>query len=95
MAALEPVIDAASRRIERAGVAGRTLTLKVKFADFSVVTRARTSGMSIASRSDIEEGGRETLRLLLPVPIGVRLLGLTLSGFDAPSAVADQLGLLV
>ena len=94
--ALDPVIDAASRRIERAGVAGRTLTLKVKFADFSVVTRARTSGMSIASRSDIEEGGRETLRLLLPVPIGVRLLGLTLSGFDAPSAaVADQLGLLV
>ena len=35
LAALEPVIDAAWRRIERAGAAGRTLTLKVKFADFT------------------------------------------------------------
>ena len=96
LAALDPVIDAAWRRIERAGVAGRTLTLKVKFADFSVVTRARTGRISIASRSEVEEGGRESLHRILPVAVGIRLLGLTLSGFDAPSApAADQPALLV
>ena len=40
LAALEPVLDAAWRRIERAGAAGRTVTLKVKFADFRIVSRA-------------------------------------------------------
>lgn len=37
--ALEPVIDAAWTRISRAGAAGRTLTLKAKFADFKLVAR--------------------------------------------------------
>ncbi len=82
MAALEPVIDATWRRIERAGVAGRTLTLKVKFADFSIISRAQTRAVPLTSIGDVAETGRAILLRLLPVAIGVRLLGLTLSGFN-------------
>ena len=81
LAALEPVSDAAWRRIERAGVAGRTLTLKVKFADFSLVSRATTRRLPIAARDDVTEVGTALLRGMLPVDQGIRLLGLTLSGF--------------
>jgi DNA polymerase-4 len=85
-AALGPVVDAAWRRIERAGVSGRTLTLKVKFADFRIISRAQTRTSRLAGRGDVAEAGASLLAALLPVETGIRLLGLTLSGLDA---VAD------
>ncbi len=90
MAALEPVVEAAWRRIERAGVAGRTLTLKVKFADFSIMSRAQTCAVPIAGRDIVAKVGRSILLRVLPVSIGVRLLGLTLSGFDLKPAAQTQ-----
>ena len=88
--ALDPVIDAAWRRIERAGAVGRTLTLKVKFADFSMITRAQSLTVPIASRAMVAEVGRAILLRVLPVPTGVRLLGLTLSGLDLNPVAATQ-----
>ena len=79
VAALQPVIDAAWARIARAGVTGCTLTLKVKFDDFSVATRAASRARPIATRDEIAEAGTALLRGLLPVDRGIRLLGLTLS----------------
>ena len=80
--ALEPVIDAAWTRISRAGAAGRTLTLKAKFADFRLVARSRTLPVPITSRLLLSETGRALLKSLLPVSQGVRLLGLTLSNLE-------------
>jgi len=88
--ALDPVIDAAWRRIERAGAVGRTITLKVKFADFTMITRAQSLTGSIGSRAMVAEMGRSILLRLLPVPIGVRLLGLTLSGLDLKPVAQTQ-----
>ena len=91
LAALEPVIDAAWRRIERAGVAGRTVTLKVKFADFRIVSRSQTGGGIVATRAAVAVVGRALLEALLPVDQGIRLLGLTLSGFaSAPDDPPDD-----
>ena len=78
--AMEPVIDAAWTRISRAGAAGRTLTLKVKFADFKLVARSRTLSVAMTDRSLIAETGRALLLSLLPAEQGIRLLSLTLSG---------------
>ena len=78
--ALERVVDAAWERIERSAVLGRTVTLKVKFADFRQITRARTLTMPIADRADFSGAGKSLLQALLPMEFGVRLLGLTLSG---------------
>lgn len=83
VAALGPVVDAAWLRIERSGDVGRTLTLKVKFADFRIITRSTTRAAPIATRDEVAAAGEALLRALLPVPTGVRLLGLTLSGLGA------------
>ncbi len=40
--ALEPIIAKVSQRYQATGILGRTLTLKVKFADFQQITRSRT-----------------------------------------------------
>ena len=82
LAALDPVIDAAWRRIERAGAAGRTVTLKVKFADFRIITRAQTHLAPVGEREAIAGAAVALLRSVMPVETGVRLLGVTLSNFD-------------
>lgn len=79
-AALEHVAEAAWIRIERADVRGRTVTLKLRRADFHTITRARSLAQPVADRSTMVEIGRALLAPLLPVAGGIRLLGLTLSG---------------
>ena len=64
-------------RVERAGVAGRTVTLKVKFADFEIITRSRSFGTTL-DREAFEAAGQALLAALHPLPKGIRLLGLGL-----------------
>ncbi|WP_374944854.1 DNA polymerase IV [Sphingomonas sp.] len=78
--ALTRVADAAWTRIERHGARGRTVTLKLRHADFRTVTRAHSQATPVGERSRFLELGEALLGGLLPVPNGVRLLGLTLSG---------------
>ncbi len=61
-------------RIERAEVAGRTVTLKVKFADFEIITRSKSFGTSL-DRQAFEAAGQALLAALHPLPKGIRLLG--------------------
>src|SRR6187402_2219896 len=77
--ALETVLEALMERVERSGAAGRTVTLKVKYADFRQITRARSFTAVISDRGTIGAAGQGLLAALCPVPLGVRLLGLTLS----------------
>ncbi|MFD1612559.1 DNA polymerase IV [Sphingomonas tabacisoli] len=78
--ALERVADAAWARIERHGARGRTLTLKLRYADFRTITRARTLAGLFEDRARFGEEGWALLNALLPAEQGIRLLGLTLSG---------------
>jgi len=80
--ALEGVIDSVWQRIENSGVAGRTVTLKVKYADFRQITRSKSCEQYLANRDQFGTTARELLTQLLPVPLGVRLIGLTLSGLS-------------
>ncbi|HEX8365580.1 MAG TPA: DNA polymerase IV [Allosphingosinicella sp.] len=66
-------------RIEAKGLAGRTVTLKVKYADFQIVTRARSLGREVAGVEEFVETGRTLLRSIFPLPKPIRLLGLGLS----------------
>uniref|UniRef100_UPI00406C21B1 DNA polymerase IV n=1 Tax=Sphingomonas sp. NY01 TaxID=2968057 RepID=UPI00406C21B1 len=89
--ALERVADAAWVRIERAGIAGRTVTLKLRHADFRTITRARSFPHPVGDRPTILAAGRLLLDAQLPVVGGVRLLGLTLSGLTAADAVDTEI----
>ncbi|MBB4085820.1 DNA polymerase IV [Sphingomonas carotinifaciens] len=89
--ALERVADAAWVRIERAAIAGRTVTLKLRHADFRTITRARSFPHPVGDRPTILAAGRLLLDAQLPVVGGVRLLGLTLSGLTAADAVDTEI----
>jgi DNA polymerase-4 len=78
-------------RLREHGLAGRTVTLKVKYADFRQVTRRTTLAAPTSDGKVIYEAARAQLaRVELDVP--VRLSGVTVSGFAAP-APPRQLGL--
>ncbi len=92
---LDVTVDAAWTRVERAGLRGKTVTLKVKFSDFRQITRARSFPVPIMTRAAFAEAGAALLTALMPLPLGVRLIGLTLSGFlhEAAPIETEQLGL--
>ena len=90
-AALARVADAAWVRVQRAGARGRTVTLKLRHADFRTITRARSFASAVVDRDRLLDAGRALLAPLLPVPDGVRLLGLTLSGFGGEETRPDLL----
>jgi DNA polymerase-4 len=73
---------------------GRTVTVKVKFADFHQVTRSRSFPMVIARHELLRQASVELARTLLPTAKGVRLLGVTVSNFEqVPISAADELPL--
>jgi DNA polymerase-4 len=78
--ALEEIINVVWDRIERSQAQGRTLVLKARFSDFRTITRSRTVGQALTDRAAIAQLGHSLLEQILPVEMGVRLLGLTLSG---------------
>jgi len=73
--------DGVARRLRAAGIAGRTVTLKVRFADFNTVTRSQTRGDPVDTAAEIAEVAGELLSELDPSP-GVRLLGVGVSGLQ-------------
>ncbi|MFA6124348.1 DNA polymerase IV [Sphingomonas sp.] len=85
-AALDRVGEAAWVRIDRHQARGRTVTLKLRFSDFRTITRARSLAHGVFDRETFFASGLTLLDAQLPVPLGVRLIGLTLSGIvDAPT----------
>ena len=78
---LENITEEVVRRMNKAGIKAKTLTLKIKYADFKQITRSKTIEDWISDSSQIEA---IYSRLVDEVPLreGVRLLGLTLSNLN-------------
>lgn len=88
--------DAVWRRCERAGVYGRTVTVKIRFSDFRIITRSRTLHAPVMARERLRQVALALVHTILPPPAGIRLLGVSLSGFDTSrksSPAQLQLGL--
>ena len=84
---LEDIIEIVWDRIENASkpddpVRGRTVTLKVKFTDFQTMTRAKSVTHWIEDKEEFAALSREILDAELPLPMPIRLMGLTLSNLD-------------
>jgi DNA polymerase-4 len=94
-AELQPLIDKVWRHCEDKGARGRTVTLKVKFNDFEIITRSRSVPVAVSSRSDLELLAIGLLQSEMPLRKPVRLLGVSLSSLqDEGEDEADaQLGL--
>ena len=97
---LEDIIDIVWTSIERAEARGRTVTLKLKYTDFQIFSRAKTVDVAITEKAQFAALARALLEEVLPLPMPIRLMGLTLSkleqqGGETQSARPDaQLSLL-
>jgi DNA polymerase-4 len=75
---------------EKTGARGRTVTVKIRYADFRTVTRARTGRGAVEGGDALAEAARALVRGVFPLRRPVRLLGVTLSGFEAATVAAPQ-----
>lgn len=87
--ALEGIIELVWDRIERYQARGKTLVLKARYSDFRTVTRSRTVGHIIAERTEFAQLSHSLLDQILPAEMGIRLLGLTLSGLVGEDGLQD------
>jgi DNA polymerase-4 len=95
-AEISPLAAKVWRHCDGTGLHGRTVTLKVKYADFQIITRSRTSSTPIGTLKDLEAISQSLLEALFPTPKAIRLLGVTLSSFNGDEeADADQLELQI
>jgi DNA polymerase IV len=94
MDALRPLIEKLSAYAIKRNIAGRTLTLKLRYADFKTVTRSRSFLGGVADVAQIESAIEALLVGLCPLRAGVRLLGVTLSNLE-DSAGDDGQALLL
>ncbi|MBL8650637.1 MAG: DNA polymerase IV [Sphingopyxis sp.] len=76
-------------RAAKKGARGRTVTLKLRYADFKTITRAKSVPFPIADGSALLAAGEAILASLLPTEQGIRLLGLTLSKFEGEDDEGD------
>lgn len=83
LAALDQIAAEVHRRADKKKFLARTLTLKIKYADFTVITRSRTVGHYIRTYRQLFDLGKE---LLLQIDDfqeqKIRLMGLTLKNAD-------------
>ena len=83
--ALRPIIEKVWHHCEATGTWGRTVTLKVKYANFHQITRSLTSDVPVATQAALEQISYALLEPIFPVQRGVRLLGVTLSSLGPGS----------
>lgn len=87
-AELTPLAETVWRHCQAKQITGRTVTLKVKFADFQQVTRSRTLSRPIGDPDEMLDAVRDLLAGTFPVTKGIRLLGVTLSSLEQEHAGA-------
>ncbi len=87
---VEAMADEVWAWCDNAKAFARTVTVKVKFANFHQVTRSRSFPAAIARRDLLRQASIELVRTLLPTNKGVRLLGVAVSNFDRALADAND-----
>jgi DNA polymerase-4 len=83
--------DGVGSRVRGAGLAGRTVQIKVRYADFRTITRARTLREPTDLASEIGGVARDLLAAVPDVDRGVRLLGVALQQLLVPEPVQPDL----
>jgi DNA polymerase IV len=94
---LEPLIDKVWNYSAANGIRAKTVTLKVKYADFNQITRSKTGGKVIADIRELATLVDALLAPVFPTDKGVRLLGVTLSSLERATEASEMqlpLGLL-
>lgn len=68
---------------EKAQAFGRTVTVKVKFADFRQITRSRSHPSVLTTHEQLRQASLDLIRSVYPPRTGIRLVGVTVSNFES------------
>jgi len=83
------IIDRMWNSAERKNTEAKTITIKIKFFDFEVITRSHTLDIFVTSKEQLVYEATLLLKKEFPLTKPIRLLGVTLSnfrtGFEKPS----------
>jgi len=86
---LENIAEELERRLKKSKIAGKTITLKIKFSDFTLQTRSKTIPYFIADKALILEVAKELL-YQAPIQDSVRLLGISLANLNTEKKTVRQ-----
>lgn len=78
---LSNIAEEIERRLKKSKVAGKTITLKIKYSDFSLYTRSKTLPYFISTKDLVLESAKELL-YQEKMKDSVRLLGISLSNLN-------------
>ncbi|GFZ89598.1 DNA polymerase IV 2 [Aquaticitalea lipolytica] len=78
---LDKIAKEVSRRLEKSKVAGKTVTLKIKYSDFTLQTRSKTLPYFVSDKSIILETAKDLL-YQEKMNNSVRLLGISMSNLN-------------
>lgn len=89
---LVELVEQVGRRLRRHELKGRTVDIKVRFADFHTITRSVTLPQPTNITQELLTAGNELLHTRLPAEhLPVRLLGFGVTGFDGSGQSQRQL----
>ncbi|TLM79490.1 MAG: DNA polymerase IV [Actinobacteria bacterium] len=92
LAELTRLTDEVCARMRRKGVAGRTVTVKLRYSDFTTRVASRTVATATDSPEAVLAAARETLRSAWTPGTGLRLLGVGVSHLVDPAEQLDLFG---
>jgi DNA polymerase IV len=75
---------------EKAQAFGRTVTVKIKYADFRLATRSQTLPAVVTSQEKLRSVSIGLVRKAFPPATGIRLVGVTVSSFEAVNRTASE-----
>jgi DNA polymerase-4 len=83
------LVDRVTRRMRAAGRVGRTVSLRLRFADFTRATRSHTLSQATAETDAILAAARELLEIAMPMieRQGISLVGIAVSNLENDDAV--------
>ncbi|MFC0805304.1 hypothetical protein ACFHWW_07520 [Ensifer sp. P24N7] len=80
MALIKPLAERVWSYCEAQSIGGKTVTVKIKYSDFTQATRSRTVSLPFANTAEILDASSQLLAAVHPFKRpAVRLLGVTIS----------------
>ena len=78
-----------SQRLSKKGLSGKTVTLKLRYSDFTTITRQTTLREALEEESDIYQVARKLLRKFRDPSRKIRLIGVSVSSLESESESAQ------
>lgn len=86
---LDHIAEEVSKRLHKSKVTGKTVTLKIKYSDFTLQTRSKTLPYYISEKSIVLETAKDLL-YQEKLSNSVRLLGISLSNLNTDASNSKQ-----